>query len=352
MFKVTHSPGRTALAAVACVMAAALAPPAVAQAPEALTLIGRGAAGAISDLSMSVLEEAIKRAYPDVKLRRLPGTATAVPPRVEAGEAQFGHGVGESVADAWSGERSFAGKPPMKNLRYLGNYLGYALRPTVAPTLVTLEKTGIKSWGDLKGKRIAVGPPDSLTSKMVNAGLAGAGLSYDKIKEQGGLVVTGDWNQAMDQLGDGQVDAVFLSADHPSAIITRLWASHKVKLVSATQEVIDALIKAYPTSVPDSMNPGVYEGQSNSVAGIKLSLGFVVHKDVPEEVVYNICKQLYFPDKATVWDDTVPSWKGSAKLWDKAAANAFIPIHPGAKRCFEEGKIPIRLISKGGDPAS
>lgn len=352
MFKVNHSPGRAVLAALACVAAAAFAPPAVAQAPDSLTFIGRGAAGAISDLAMSVLEEATKRAYPDVKLRRLPGTATAVPPRIESGEAQFGHGVGESVADAWSGERSFAGKPPMKSLRYVGMYLGYALRPTVAPTLVTLEKSGIKTWGDLKGKRIAVGPPDSLTSKMVNAGLAGAGLSYDKIKEQGGLVVTGDWNQAMDQLGDGQVDAVFVSADHPSAIITRLWASHKVRLVSAPAEVVNALITAYPTSIPDSMEPGVYEGQSYQVSGIKLSLAFVVHKDVPEEVVYNICKQLYFPDKAAVWDDTVPSWKGASKLWKDAASNVFIPIHPGAKRCFEEAKIPIKIIAKGGDPAS
>jgi len=345
-------PGRALLLAAACAAALAAAPAAVAAGPDSLTLIGRGSAGSTSDLAMSVLEEAIKRAYPETKLRRLPGTATAVPPRIQSGEAQFGHGVGESVADAWAGERSFAGKPPMKDLRYFGNYIGFLLRPSAGPTLVTLEKTGIATWGDLKGKRIAVGPPDSLTSKMVNVALSGVGLSYDKIKEQGGLVVTGDWNQAMDMLGDGQVDAVFMTADHPSPIVTRLSASHKAKLVSAPPEVVEALLKVYTTSLSEVMPAGVYDWQNYEVAGTKLSLGYVVHKDVPDEVVYNICKQLYFPDKAAIWGETVPSWKGSEKLWEKGAASVFVPIHPGAKRCFDEAKIPLKLIAKGGDPAS
>lgn len=319
--------------------------------PDAVTLIGRGSAGSTSDLAMSVLEEAIKRAYPEMKLRRLPGTATAVPPRLQSGEAQFGHGVGESVADAWASQRSFAGKPPMHDLRFLGAYLGFLVRPSGGPTLVTLEGKGIEKWADLKGKRIAVGPPDSLTSKMVNVALGGVGLSYDKIKADGGVVATGDWNQAMDMLGDGQVDAVFVTADHPSPILTKLAASHKAKLVSASPEVVAALLQAYPTSLKDSIGPGVYDWQKAPVDGIKLSLGFVVRKDVPEEVVYNICKQLYAPDKASVWSDTVPSWKGAEKLWDKAAISVFVPLHPGARRCLEELKIPVTTVAHGAEAA-
>ena len=51
------------------------------QAPEAITLIGRGSAGSTSDLAFVVMEEAIKRSFPGqaIQIRRLPGTASAVP---------------------------------------------------------------------------------------------------------------------------------------------------------------------------------------------------------------------------------------------------------------------------------
>jgi TRAP transporter TAXI family solute receptor len=331
---------------VAASLAVAFAPAAQSQ-ETAYTLIGRGSAGSLSDLAMSVLEEAIKRAYPNSQLRRLPGTAIAVPPRVQSGEAQFGHGVGESVADAFSGERSFAGRPPMTNMRYLGPYLGFMLRPMAAPTMVTLEKSPIKSWADLKGRRVAAGPPDSLTSKLVVSGLTAIGLAPDRLKAQGGAVMTGDWNQAMDMLADGQVDAVFLGNDHPSPIVLRVAANNKLRMVSAPEEVVAALMKEYPTMLRDTIAAGTYDWLKQDVLGVKVALGYIVHKDVPDEVVYNVCKQLYHPDKAKIWSEVVPGWKGGETKWKEAGGEVFIPLHPGTKRCYDEAGIPIRTIAKG-----
>src|SRR5262245_10940217 len=101
-------------------------------APSSLVIMGRGSAGSTSDLAFTVMEEAIKRAFPgkQVQVRRLPGTATAVPPRINSGEAQIGHGVGESIVDAWTSQRTSANRPPMKNVRYLGSYLGFLAKPS------------------------------------------------------------------------------------------------------------------------------------------------------------------------------------------------------------------------------
>lgn len=196
---------------------ASILPAAADEAPKSLVIIGRGSAGSTSDLAFTVMEEAIKRAYPGapINVRRLPGTATAVPPRIHSGEAQIGHGVGESVVDAWNSSRTFANRPKMQTLRYVGAYIGFMTRPSASPTFITTAKSGLNSWADLANKRIGVGTPDSLTSTMVNVGLKGINLSYDQIKRNGGVVATGDWNQQMDMLADGQLDAVFLTADHP-----------------------------------------------------------------------------------------------------------------------------------------
>jgi len=342
---------RRGLVSLLAIAAMAWGPAHAQDAPEAITLMGRGSAGSTSDLAFIVMEEAIKRAFPDKtpQVRRLPGTATAVPPRIDSGEAQIGHGVGESVVDAWNAERGSARRPKMRNMRYIGSYLGFLSKPSVSPTMVVKASSPIRSWEDLKDKKIGVGTPDSLTSTMVNVALKGVGLSYDQIKRNGGVVHTGDWNQQMDMLGDGQLDSVFVTGDHPSPIITQFAATNAARIVDMSEPVAKALMEAYPTFSRDTMPPGTYEWQKQQVSGVQLSLGYIVNKDVPERTVYLICKQLYSPQTAKIWGDMVPSWRGAEKLTGRAAQTVFIPLHPGARKCYEELGIPIKTIAAGAD---
>ena len=335
----------------AAMLAATVPTAALAQGTQNFVIIGRGSAGSTSDLAFTVLEEALKRAFQGqtVNIRRLPGTAAAAPPRVESGEAHFGHGVGENVLDAWKGERTFAGKPPMRNMRYIGSYLGFLMRPSASPTFVTTQNSRIKTWEDLKNARIGVGPADSLTSTMVNVALKGVGLSYDAIRKNGGLVMNGDWNQQMEMLGDGQLEAVFFTGDHPSPILTQFAANNRPRLVSMPDSVLKALLENYPTFTRNEMPANTYDWQKEPVVGVQLSLGYIVHKDVPDDVVYNVCKQLYMGDNARIWGDVVPGWKGAEKLVERAGATVFVPLHPGAKRCLEEAKIPVNFIGAGAD---
>ena len=339
------------LIALAILLAGFLeAPSASAQGLESITLIGRGSAGSTSDLAFTVLEEAIRRLYPGVAIRRLPGTATAVPPRVNSGEAWIGHGVGSTIIEAWEGSGLFAGREPMRNLRLIGNYLGFLLRPSASPTLVVRADSDIRSWADLAGKRLGVGPPDSLNATATEVALSGVGLSYEKIRQQGGLVVTGDWNQQFEQLGDGQLDAVTVTTDHPSPLLTRFAATNRPRLVSMSEEVIVALLQRYRDFTRNRIPPGTYDWQTEEVLGTKISLAYLVHKDVPEEIVYNICMQLYAPENATIWGEVVPSWKGAEELAPSAASAIMIPLHPGALRCFQDLGYEVNYIAYRADP--
>lgn len=344
---------RTLLAlAAAATLCAAFAPPEPAEAQaRSVTIIGRGGTGATSDLAFTVMEEALRRAYGGeaVSIRRLPGTASATPPRVQSREAEIGHGVGESVLDAWTGTRTFEGREKMRDLRYLGSYLGFLNRPSASPTFVTTADNPVQNWADLADKRIGVGPPDSLTSTMVNVALGGVGLSYEAIEKNGGLVVTGDWNQQMEMLGDGQLDAVFFTGDHPAPIVTQFAANNRARLVSMDDAVLKALLEAYPTFTANEMPAGTYDWQTEPVQGVQLSLGYIVHAEMDEELVYNLCQQLYVGDNAKIWGEVVPGWAGAEVQAQRAASTVFVPLHPGAKRCFEEAGIPITYIGAGQD---
>ena len=44
-----------------------------------------------------------------------------------------------------------------------------------------------------------------------------------------------------------------------------------------------ALLDNYPTFQRNTLPANTYEWQKNEVAGVQLSLGYVVHKDLPDD---------------------------------------------------------------------
>ena len=58
----------------------------------------------------------------------------------------------------------------------------------------------------------------------------------------------------------------------------------------------------------------------------------VVHKDLPDELVYNMCK-VFWENHAT-FAEVKGIWN-SVKLED-ALNGAAIPVHPGAQKCYDE----------------
>ena len=80
-------------------------------------------------------------------------------------------------------------------------------------------------------------------------------------------MVNGDWNQQMEMLGDGQLDAVFFTGDHPSPIVTQFSSNNKPRLVSMEDEVLKSLLDNYKTFTRNDMPAGTYEWQKEPVIG-------------------------------------------------------------------------------------
>ena len=82
--------------------------------------------------------------------------------------------------------------------------------------IVTLDKSGIKSLNDVKGKRVAVGAAGSGTEANARQILEAYGITYDDIKVQ-----YLSFAEASNALKDGNVDVAFVTAGHPTAAIHR-----------------------------------------------------------------------------------------------------------------------------------
>jgi TRAP-type uncharacterized transport system substrate-binding protein len=58
----------------------------------------------------------------------------------------------------------------------------------------------------------------------------------------------------------------------------------------------------------------------------------VVHKDLPDDLVYNMCKVFWENHAAFV--EVKGVWK--TVTLENALNGAAIPVHPGAKKCYDE----------------
>ena len=131
-------------------------------------------------------------------------------------EATFTHTL--TAYDSWNGVGKFEKEGPFKGIRMMtGMYES-------VHHFVVREDSGIKSMGDLVGKRVNVGSPGSGSAANSTIILKGLGL-YDQVKIN--HLSFGDAGRAV---GDGQMDALGMSGAPMAAVVT-LEASRKIRVL-------------------------------------------------------------------------------------------------------------------------
>ncbi|WP_286974925.1 TAXI family TRAP transporter solute-binding subunit [Acetomicrobium sp. UBA5826] len=247
------------------------------------------------------------------------------------GEAEAAVLITSVVVDACYGRGAFKDRP-YKDVRMIT-----ILWPNVAQMVVT-EKSGIKTFQDLKGQRISVGQLGSGTEPCTIAALAGAGMTYkDIIPEFLGF------SQSVDAIRDGRIVAAQLSGGIPHPSVLELFASKAgVRLLSMSQEEIKRACELYPEFTEFTIPANTYPGQNYDVHTITTTTTLGIRKDIPEELVYKITKTIF-----ENLDYIHMSYDALKYMSLEHALNGLVtPLHPGALRYFKECglDIPEKLV--------
>src|SRR5215211_6246340 len=181
---------------------------------------------------------------------------------------------------------------------------------------VALEKSGIRSVKDLAGKKSGIGP---------RAGTCGT--YFPMMFRTLGIETTFRNGQASDMaanLQDGLIDAFPFCAGIPIAAYSELETTNKVRFFTFTPGEIKELKAAMPELSDSTIPKGTYKqlGEDHKTVGV---FNFAIaHKDVPEDLVYNIVK--------VVLENNAQMVKGHAAaketLAENWARNTFLPFHP------------------------
>ena len=193
--------------------------------------------------------------------------------------------------------------------------------------IVTTKKTGIKTFADIKGKRVAVGAAGSGTEANARQILEAAGITYDDIKVQ-----YLSFGEAASALKDGNVDVAFVTAGFPTAAIQDLATQHEVVLLPVDSAMADALIKKYPYYTKIKIPAKTYNNVDTDVEAVAVKCMLVVTDKMSDELGYDIVKPLYSNL------DRMKAAHNVAKLITKETAKEgmSIPLNKGAEKFFNE----------------
>ena len=193
--------------------------------------------------------------------------------------------------------------------------------------IVTLKKSGIKSVADFKGKRIAVGAAGSGTEANARQIMEAYGIKYDDIKVQ-----YLSFGEAASALKDGNVDAAFVTAGHPTAAIQDIATQNDVVLVPVDADKADSLIKKYPFYTKLVIKAGTYPKQDADVSAVAVKCMLAVTDKMDADTAYAIAKALYGNL------DRMKSAHSAANAISKDTAKDGMPIklNPGAEKFFNE----------------
>lgn len=190
--------------------------------------------------------------------------------------------------------------------------------------LVTLANSDIKSYEDLKGKKVSVGAPGSGTYANAEQLLEIHGLTMDDIEQQ-----NLDFGESTDGIQSGQIDAAFITAGYPTAAVESLNATKDVYIVPVTTEKAEELIVKYPYYAKDLIPAGTY-GLTDDTPTVSVGAMLAVKKDLPEDLVYAITKAIY----GNV--DKISHAKGAFIKAETGLDGIGIEVHPGAQKYFDE----------------
>lgn len=211
-----------------------------------------------------------------------------------------------------------------KNLRAV-NFMNYA-----AAHMLVSEKSGIRTYEDLKGKKIGL-PPGSATETIIKAVLKdGYGLADGDYK-----VIPLEYKEIQEGIQDGSIDAGPLLGAIPAPLVNELAQLHEIHYLSIDADAEKRFLEENPYYTVKTVDANTYPGQKEEIKIASMDVIAFTHKDTDDELVYQFIDTI-LSNKEEL-DKVHPAAKG---INENTILNGMeIPLHPGAEKYYKEKGI-------------
>jgi TRAP transporter TAXI family solute receptor len=239
------------------------------------------------------------------------------------GDAEFGMSVARIAWLAAKGLGPFKKGGPLKSVtRWLGRFQMGILQ------IPALERSGLKSICDMKGKVVSLGPAGGGASPAIAAAFGACG--FKKTDTRGSYL---NYSQGKNALVDGKVEAATMYAAIPIPALKELQASgRKFTLLTLGTKELEKAENEY--KYEKVVVPGSAYGLKGEFPTIGAGNIFTVNANVPADIVYQATKAIM--DHLEEFKAIHPSLKRITPELMADAPKPAIPWHPGALKYFKE----------------
>ena len=270
------------------------------------------------------MAEVLEKEVAGISTSNGPGGGVGNVKDVNKKEAEIGWSYGHTTFDGFSGKGAFDKAHP--DVRHLATLYPAGLQ-TVVPA-----NSDIKSYTDLKGKSISPGKTQWSGYAAFKLIAGKYGYSVDDVKSAGGTVHHVSYSDSVGLMKDGHIEAFTALTSVPQASLLDLEFNPGVRFLPVDDAILGGILKENPGYIKLEVTNDHYKSVKSPVPTLGAVTNLVVHKDVPDDIVYNITKALW--DNHAAFAKVKSVWN-SVKL-ENALLGAGIPVHPGAKRYYDE----------------
>ena len=245
---------------------------------------------------------------------------------IRSGNQNMGVAQSDQQFNAMEGIDAFANQGPWKELRAV-----FGVHPELF-TVVARKDAGIKSFDDLKGKRVNIGNPGSGQRATIEVIMAAKG--WDKSAFQ--LASELKSSEQAQALCDNKIDAMVFVVGHPSGSIQEATSSCEAVIVPVAGDEISKLVADKPYYAMGKVPGGMYNGTDSDVETFGVVATFVSSTASDEDTIYAVVKAVF--DNFDRFKALHPAFANLDKE-HMAKDGLSAPLHDGALKYFKENGL-------------
>jgi len=220
---------------------------------------------------------------------------------------------------AYNAKEAF--KEPLKGMTVIAT-----LYPEIVQVVVAAGSP-IKSFADLKGKKVGVGAPGSGTEANFRQLLDAYGMKKEDVNAQ-----YLSFSESAEAFKDKHIDAFIVTAGIPNSGIMDVSTQNEIRILDIPSDVAGKLTQKYPFLAAVKVPANTYKGQTADVSTVAVNAVLIAGNQLKDDMVYNLTKAL-FESQAELASAHA---KGKELNAQYAVQGVSIPFHPGAVKYYKE----------------
>jgi len=239
---------------------------------------------------------------------------------------------------AWTARLGYEGKGPFEEkydkVRYVMSFFP-AVNMFIAKKGMDIEY--VDQLDDQK-YRIALQPKTGLGPYWAETTFEALGFSADGLAAKGSQVTYSSHSVSAQAMQDGLVDIIQLLDPYRSSVALELDQNPGIKLLKLSGETLQKITSENPGLIRVDIPGGVYSGSPDVVPALGSMNALTASADLPDDVVYDITKALV--EHLDELNEVFPP-EYQLQVGPNLVEGISVPMHPGAKRYFEEIGIQV-----------